>query len=82
MHLDLLSCDEVIRSILPRIDPSSMMISNIEGEYFSSFTPAYIDRAYKLPTPWVMMTDEWVKNVELDIMDCAKKMMVGSKQPR
>ena len=53
-----------------------MIISNIEGEAFASFTPTYIAREQ------VMMTDEWVKNVDLDIMDCAKRMMIVGRQLR
>ena len=72
----LLPCVEVIGWILPQIDPSMMIISNIEGEYFASFTPSYITLDYKLPPPQVIMTDEWVKKVDLDILECAKKMML------
>ena len=41
-HLEWFPCAEVIGWIQPRTDPTTMIISNIEGEYFASFTPSYI----------------------------------------
>ena len=57
-----------------------MIISNIEGQAFASFTHAYITKACKIIAPQTMMTDEWVKSVNLDIFECAKWMMVAGKQ--
>ena len=62
------------------MDHSTMIISNIEGDDFAFSTPAYITLAYKLPTPQVMMNDEWVKKLDLDILECAKKMMIAGRQ--
>ena len=79
---DLFSCVEVIGWILPRIDPSTMIISNTKWKAFISFTSTYITKACKLPTPRVMMTNDWVKSVNLDIFECAKQMMVSGKKLR
>ena len=65
----------------PQTNPSIMIISNLDGEYFFSFTPAYIDLACKLPHAQVTMTGEWVKKVDMYILECAKKIMVTGKQP-
>ena len=59
-HPKLFPCAKFIRWILSWIDPSTMIISNIEGESFASFTPTCISMACKLPPPQVMMTNEWV----------------------
>ena len=42
---------EVIKWILPQANASTMIMSNTEGQYFSSFTPAYIDNVFNLPPP-------------------------------
>ena len=65
-HPKIFPCAEVIGWILPRTYPTTMIISNIEGKSFASFTPAYITKAYKLPTPQVMLTYDWVKSVNLE----------------
>ena len=59
-----------------------MIISNIGGEAFVSFATAYIAMACKLPPPHVMMMDEWVNKVDLDIFECAKRMMIAIIQLR
>ena len=57
-----------------------MIISNIEGQAFASFTLAYIIKAFKLPAPQTMMTYGWVNSLILDFFECAKWMMVAGKQ--
>ena len=81
-HPELFPYAQVIGWILPRIDPTTMIISNTEGKAFASFTTTYITKACKLPTPWVMMTNDWVKSVNLEIFECAKQMMVSGKKLR
>ena len=60
-HPELFPCAEVIRWIIPQEKSSTMIISNVEGKEFASFTPTYITKSCKLPVPQTMMTDEWVK---------------------
>ena len=57
-----------------------MIISNKEWQAFNSFTLAYIAKAYKLPILQTMMTDDWVKSLNLDVFECAKWMMVEGKK--
>ena len=45
---ELFPCVEVIRWILPRENLAMMIISNIEGEDFASFTTDYLTSACKL----------------------------------
>ena len=73
---ELFSCSEVIKWILPKMNPFTMIISNENGLYFASLTPSYIALAYKFLPSQVMMIDEWLKKVDLDILECEKKMMI------
>ena len=72
MRPEIFPCVEVIEWILPRTDASTMIISNIEGQPFASFNPTYITNACKLPSPQTQMADEWVRNVNLYVFECAK----------
>ena len=40
MHPEFFPCAEVIGWILPRVEVGTMIMSNIEGKSFASFTPA------------------------------------------
>ena len=57
-HPKLFQCTKVIGRILPRANPDTMIISKTKGQPFVSFTPTYITKAYKLPTPQDMMTND------------------------
>ena len=71
-HLNLFPCVEVIGWILPQEDATTMIMSNTEGQPFASFSPAYITKYCKLPAPQIHMSDEWVRNLYLDVFDCVK----------
>ena len=79
-RLELFPCADVIGWILPQKNLSTMIISNIDREAFASFTPTYITLACKMPTPQVMMTNGWVNKVDLDVLECAKKMMITGRK--
>ena len=59
-----------------------MVISNRKGESFAYFNPTYIAMACKFPPPQIMMTNEWVNKVDLEILECAKRMMIEGRQLR
>ena len=76
----LFSCAEVIGWILQKADITKMILSNVEGQVFSTYSPAYVAQACKLPTPQNYLTEEWLKGLHLDILDNVKRMMVPEKQ--
>ena len=57
-----------------------MILENIDKQGFATFIPTYITKACKIPTPRVYMTDNWIKDMDLNVFDCVKKMMVFGKQ--
>ena len=57
-RLEIFLCAEVISWMLPQEGEGTMIMSNIEGKYFSSFTPAYIAKACNLLAPKISMTDD------------------------
>ena len=78
----LFPCAEVIRWILPQADTSIMIMSNTEGQYFASFTPAYITKVCNLPTPKISMKDDWINSLSLYFFDCVKWIMIIGNQFR
>ena len=53
-----------------------------KGKAFATFHPTHIAAAYKLPPPQVMMTEDWIKGINIDPLEYAKKMIVLGKQLR
>ena len=74
---ELFPCSEVIGWILPQVDPTSKIIFDIKGEAFSSFHLAHIEATYKLPLSQVMLTEEWIKGINIDPLEYAKKIAVS-----
>ena len=66
---ELFPCAEVIGWILPKDDVTKMILSNIEGQCYASYSPAYVAQACKLPTPQTCLTEEWLKGLDLDVLD-------------
>ena len=58
-RLQLFQCSQVIGWTLPLMNDYIVIISNVEGEAFSSLMPTYIAFPYKLPPAQVMMTNDW-----------------------
>ena len=50
-------CAEVISWILPQPNTGTMIMSNIKGKYFASFTPTYIAKICNLPASEISMTE-------------------------
>ena len=82
MTSELFPCSEVNGWILPQTNPTSRIIYDIKGEDFASFFPAYITLDYKLPPTQVMMTNDWIKGINIDLWVYAKRMVVPGKQLR
>ena len=78
-HLNLFPYSEVIGWILPQTDPSSRIISDVKREEFSSFHLTHIAAPYKLPPVQVMITEYWIKGININPLDYTKKLVVPKK---
>ena len=78
--LELFSCVEVIDWNLAREDITKMILSNINGQGFATYNPKYVAQASKFPIPHIYMTEKWIKELELDVFDYVRRMMVPGKQ--
>ena len=79
---ELFPCSEVIGWILPRADVTRMILANTKGQGYAAYSPAYVAMAYKFPTPQTYLTESWLKDINLDMMETVKKMMIPGKNFR
>ena len=70
---ELFPCSEVIGWILPRADVTRMILANTERQGYASYIPAYVSMAYNLPTPQTYLTESWLKELNLDMVEIVKK---------
>ena len=75
----LFPCSEVIGWILPRVDVIRMIMANTENQGYATYSPTYVFMAYNLPTPQPYLTKNWLKEINLDMVETVKKMMIPGK---
>ena len=75
MRPEIFPCPEVIGWILSKADAIWIIMYNMEDKGFSTFTPAFIAKAYSLPPAEVIMTTEWIKILTLDYMATTKRIV-------
>ena len=72
-------CVEVIGWILPRVDPTAMLMNNTKNKASTSFTPAFLAAAYSLPKREVSLTKESVKVLNFEYTTKSRMMMIDGK---
>ena len=55
---------------------------NVEEKGYAYFTPTFITKAYIFPISEVILTTDWINNLTLDYVGCAKMMMKEGKSFR
>ena len=79
---ELFPCVEVIGWILPRADVTRMILANTTKQGYDAYSPAYVSMAYNLPTSQTYLIESWLKELNLDMVDIVKKMMIPGKKLR
>ena len=67
---------------MSKADAKGMIMYNVEDKGFASFTPAFIAKAYNLPTSEVSMTTDWINSLTIDYVGIAKMMTTEGKSFR
>ena len=79
---ELFPCSEVIDWILPREDVTTMILANIAKQGYAAYSPSYVSLAYHLPPPQVYLTESWLKEINLDLVETIKRMIILGKNFR
>ena len=57
-----------------------MILSNVDGQGFAAYSLDYVAQSCKIPAPQIYLTEKWLKELDLDILDNVRRMMVPGKQ--
>ena len=79
---ELFSCSEVIGWILPWVDVTTMILDNVDKQGYAAYSPLYVSLAYHLPEAQVYLTEDWLKTINLDLVETLKRMLVPGKNFR
>ena len=75
----LFLCSEVIGWILPRADVTTMILENTTKQGYAAYNPAYVSMAYHLPPAQIYLTESWLKEIAMDLVEIVKRMMIPGK---
>ena len=81
-RLELFPCYEVIEWILPRADVTTMILENTSKQGYAAYSHGYVSLAYHLPPAKVYLTESWLKEINLDLVEIVKRMMIPGKKYR
>ena len=79
---ELFPCSEVIGWILPRADVSTMILGDVNKQGYAAYSPRYVALAYHLREAEVFMSDDWLNNIRMDLIETMKRMMLTGKNFR
>ena len=65
-------CPDVISWILPKADVTTMILANTAKQGYVAYSPGYLSLAYHLPPTQVYLTEDWLKEVNLDLAERSK----------
>ena len=79
---ELFPCLEVIGWIFPWADVTTMILANVDKQGYAAYSPGYVSLAYHLLEAQVYLTEDWLKTINLDLVETLKRMLVPSKSFR
>ena len=79
---EIFPCSEVIGWILPRANVSTMILEDVNKQGYATYSPGYVALAYHLPEAEVFVSDDWLNNVKMDLIETLKRMMLTGKHFR
>ena len=56
-----------------------MILSNVDKQGYTTYSPGYVSLAYHLLEAQVYLTEDRLKKINLDLVETLKRMLVASK---
>ena len=76
---ELFPCSKVIGWILPKVDVTTMILANTAKQGYAAYSPGYVSLAYHLLPAQVYLNESWLKEINLDLVETVKRMMIHGK---
>ena len=79
---ELFPCSEVIGWILPWADVTTMILESVDKQGYAAYSPGYVALAYHLLEAQVFLSDDWLNNIRMDLVETLKRMLLTGKHFR
>ena len=57
-----------------------MILENIAKQGYAAYSPAYVSMAYHFPSAHIYLTESWLKETAMDLVETVKRMMIPGKK--
>ena len=58
---------------------TTMILENTAKQGYVAYSLAYVSMEYHLPSPQVYLTEIWLKEIAMDLVETVKRMMILGK---
>ena len=79
---ELFPCAEVIDWIMPWEDVTTIILEDVNKQGYAAYSPGYVSLAYHLAEVQVFLSDDWLNNIRMDLVETMKRMMLTGKHFR
>ena len=59
-----------------------MILENVDKQGYAAYSPGYVALAYHLPEAQVFLSDDWLNNIRMDLVETLKRMLLHGKHFR
>ena len=59
-----------------------MILKNVEKQGYAAYIPGYVALAYHLPEAQIFLSDDWLNNIRMDLVETMKRMLFPGKHFR
>ena len=73
---ELFPCSEVIGWIRSRVDVTTMILENVDKQGYATYSPGYVALAYHFLEAQIFLTEDWMRNIRMDLVETLKRMLM------
>ena len=59
-----------------------MILENVDKQGYAAYSPGYVALAYHLPEAQVFLSDDWLRNIRMDLVETLKRMLLSGRHFR
>ena len=59
-----------------------MILENVDKEGYATYSPRYVALAYHFPEAQVFLSNDWLNNIRMDLVETLKRMLFPGKHFR
>ena len=59
-----------------------MILENVEKQGYDAYSPGYVSLAYHFPEAQIYLTEYWLRDIRMDLVETLKRMLIPGRNFR